>query len=107
MNELMINDIKIMFFVAINALNMILGLTNVVMIFVRCDMIVRIVQISNRNSKTDNSNVAALQIFLSNKQLVYNLMMSYKGCSFSRQFSKPIILPFYLFLGVLCCVIKG
>ena len=37
----MINDIKIMFFAAINALNMILGLTNVVMIFVRCDMIVR------------------------------------------------------------------
>ena len=73
MNELMINDIKIMFFAAINALNMILGLTNVVMIFVRCDMIVRMklnyfgkVQISNRNSKTDNSNVAALQIFLCN-----------------------------------------
>ena len=61
MNELMINDIKIMFFVAINALNMILGLTNVVMIFVRCDMIVRIM-----NSIADNLNVAALQKFLCN-----------------------------------------
>ena len=64
MNELMINDIKIMFFVAINALNMILGLTNVVMIFVRCDMIVRI--INSKNSIADNLNVAALQKFLCN-----------------------------------------
>ena len=35
MNEFMINDVKIMFFIVINALNMILGLTNFVMIFVR------------------------------------------------------------------------